>query len=917
MFRKYILILLGIGCICPGNSTFSNQQTCTGQASLMDEFSQSNRDVVHVLVESTDNRCTLSPKCPGQENRIWGAQEDVDADLALEEIRKLNLPLATVPVAVVDTGFDKRNLKRHMSHKVHFPNIKVDQRKDAAGHGTAVSGLIGGKPPIGIAPNAEIFSYSISDKNGNLNLGYVGPQALALDLCRKGYKSINLSLEHDAEEFIADEIVMSDFFNQLKQEGCLIFKAAGNDGNKDRSTEGKDSKDSYLHIAAVSRTLTDTHFSDAGELKAPGEDVTTLLSAHAKHDPAKSCGPSHLAQISGTSFAAPIAAGIDALATGILLNHSGYTELTNPEKVEIRNHILKASETPAGIVNALRTVWIAKELKKYSAAEIRAILSKTQSPGKLQELLPRSQDKLCKAQSKSCFDMKECTHFSRCIDEKRRKMTLCGLQNAAHKDDQQDLFFSYMRGDHLDLVSGLLPAVASTLNEDDRIRVQKYFQEKLYSENLSPLYQISYYAVYQKAFGDWNEYKKWFIKTNFIENQKTLLAHLKANEFLQLLVQEKIVSATELLDLLNEPTANILTSLSVLKAFESIHPSREEALRLMETFTRNYKVYHERLEKSAIPASERQEIKKIITGLSLKVFAYTLRKTPLYSVVSFQDQFSTLEWIERQQGLTDDTLFWLVDLYKPAPNVLEKYRSFFNHPAYSSGTEYALLSALLDKSSDQPELLDEEKRLLSDVINKMKKRNPSSASGYAAGHLYAKLALSDGKTCPLEDPDQALSILTQSANQNFYFLFRAIENPNCKFKQLDTHFKRAIKNANHIGFNYAINRICTEDLSKSLYFSSSKAQLNLLEAALDHPLIFARHEVDGMYYFQLGQRLRAIEDYLGRKIKEKEFKSEDYRQVERVLDKIIHIPLGLYGENVEKYRRWARRTKRFIHSLKW
>src|SRR5690606_25583455 len=110
---------------------------------------------------------TTSSACPNSGRiKLW-AQERVDADLMADELARIGVGSGNVKVAVVDTGFDvkaNRSLMASASFKARKGHDgSAEPSRDEDGHGTMVASLIGGKGGIGIAPQADLTVYRVTD----------------------------------------------------------------------------------------------------------------------------------------------------------------------------------------------------------------------------------------------------------------------------------------------------------------------------------------------------------------------------------------------------------------------------------------------------------------------------------------------------------------------------------------------------------------------------------------------------------------------------------------------------------------------------------------------------------------------------------------------------------------------------------
>jgi subtilisin family serine protease len=351
------------------------------------------------------------------EDRFW-AQRKVQA----EEMKiKVNEILAknggdrgTVPVAVVDSGFrSEYNSEFHSNGTVHtrtfllnsvrtdkdhpaFKTVYTQNGKDPHGHGTAVSGLIAAKTESGIG---------VGLVNGGISLAVyetpsVSPSEIELfkfleKACEENRDPLGITIVNFSWRLGSDisynyrflgkipakrvEKSFASYLRKFADEGCLIVSAAGNDGYS--GPHINDIDDAFLRVEAIDADGKKASYSSVGEVAAPGTDVWTTT-AHKlgspgqvflRHDVAAcdSARPDSLLQcekISGTSFAAPIVAGIAAQVVRVLKSQPYFQKLAPAKRIQLVNRIIKYSQVN-GVVNGLEAVqfaqfWNLEEAKK-------------------------------------------------------------------------------------------------------------------------------------------------------------------------------------------------------------------------------------------------------------------------------------------------------------------------------------------------------------------------------------------------------------------------------------------------------------------------------------------------------------------------------------------------------------------------
>ncbi len=255
-----------------------------------------------------------------------------------------------IGVAVLDTGIqaglndwkDASGASRIATHVLFNSNTK--SMNDAHGHGTHVAGIIAGNSwqvtdtaikgkYVGIAPEAKLINVKVSDDAG---MSYISDVVTAIDWVitnRKTYniRVMNLSLvSGTAESYVTsilDAAVERAWFN-----GIFVVVAAGNTGKdtvmyppaNDPFVMTVGAADPMGTVAQGDDTIapwssygtTQDGFSKP-EAVAPGRYMVSTLasggSTLAKQFPDRIVDTTYL-RLSGTSMAAPVVAGVAALA---------------------------------------------------------------------------------------------------------------------------------------------------------------------------------------------------------------------------------------------------------------------------------------------------------------------------------------------------------------------------------------------------------------------------------------------------------------------------------------------------------------------------------------------------------------------------------------------------------------------------
>lgn len=207
-----------------------------------------------------------------------------------------------VKIAVVDTGIaDHEDL--FISGGVSFVSYTTSYSDDN-GHGTHVGGIIGAKNnsigTVGIAYDSSIYAVKALDKDGS---GYLSDIVAGIDWSiTNNMDIINLSLGSTTSSTTLKSAV-----DKAYNQGILVVAAAGNNGTADGSGDTVNYParyDSVIAVAASDKYDNRATFSATGstiEVTAPGVNILSTYPG------------SRYVQLSGTSMAAPYAAGNLAL----------------------------------------------------------------------------------------------------------------------------------------------------------------------------------------------------------------------------------------------------------------------------------------------------------------------------------------------------------------------------------------------------------------------------------------------------------------------------------------------------------------------------------------------------------------------------------------------------------------------------
>ncbi|MBE2926251.1 S8 family peptidase [Anoxybacillus flavithermus] len=210
----------------------------------------------------------------------------------------------SVTVAVIDTGMDTKHpeLKGHLLPAYNAMNPAGAPIKDV--HGTHVAGIIGanannGVGAHGVNPNVKILPIDVFGGGLGAN-DYTIAQGI-LYAIEKGAKVINMSLGGYSSSPILEEAVQKAI-----DAGITVVAAAGNDATDMYSTPA--AYEGVISVGATDSKNKLAEFSNYGpsvDLVAPGADVYSPIYDHAKG--------SSFAELSGTSMASPVVAGVASL----------------------------------------------------------------------------------------------------------------------------------------------------------------------------------------------------------------------------------------------------------------------------------------------------------------------------------------------------------------------------------------------------------------------------------------------------------------------------------------------------------------------------------------------------------------------------------------------------------------------------
>lgn len=253
----------------------------------------------------------------------------IDNEMGLNKLILEGYSGKNITIAILDTGIVngdprfQRNGENIIKRYINF--VKNEPFYDLNGHGTCIAGLIAAQfinedsPDNGIAPDVDLWSVKILDRDGN---GTVENIIEGLEYCVTHYEEIdiiNLSFGIIKDEYNKDALVgIETLVKRLWDLGVIVVAAAGNDGNVLESSRVPfytiNTPSSVLEIISVGAIIRNSmaDFSSIGPAPITRYTKPDMVASGANLTSTYIDGK-YVKELYGTSFSSPI------LASGIAI----------------------------------------------------------------------------------------------------------------------------------------------------------------------------------------------------------------------------------------------------------------------------------------------------------------------------------------------------------------------------------------------------------------------------------------------------------------------------------------------------------------------------------------------------------------------------------------------------------------------
>lgn len=225
-----------------------------------------------------------------------------------------------VGIAVMDTGiFPHDDIKERITHFYDVINNRETSPYDDNGHGTHISGIIGGDGSCshgrycGIASKCRLIGVKILDAKGN---GSIRNLVKGTEWIKKNHKKYNISIVNISvgmfpKTGVEEKNRLIESVESLWDEGLVVVTAAGNNGPGQGTITYPGISRKVITVGTIREKRTQRHFSGQGptpfcimkpEIIAPGFQISA-------------CNNSSKEYVikSGTSMATPVVSGAIAL----------------------------------------------------------------------------------------------------------------------------------------------------------------------------------------------------------------------------------------------------------------------------------------------------------------------------------------------------------------------------------------------------------------------------------------------------------------------------------------------------------------------------------------------------------------------------------------------------------------------------